>query len=571
MRFAEKCFIFVLLSFLVLTNFEFSNPGMANRVEVIRTRGTIVVNASGGGDFMKIQPAIDAAQVGDTVYVEKGNYNENIEINKSIDLVGEGSEEVLIFKDSWWPVVDITSDDVNISGFSIADGDRGISLSGASNCIITNINFTGNSIGLEIDDWRGNSYDNQITNNIFYDNGDGIYINNNDGNEIIDNNLTHNWNGIHILSSKNTRIASNTCTFNGADGINVWSSNNTEISFNNCSNNGIHGIFLVESDTIEISSNNCLQNIVGIKLNNSYDVLIDRNECNNNYRDGICVSLTDNYTYNSNDNILKDNICNSNSQNGISLQQSENNYIINNTCLENGISLVESDGCYLINNTCTEKWFGIMMDRSRNNYLERNVLVKNGLNIRGDSLSHWNTHSIDTSNVVNGKPLRFLKNTTGETVPVGSGQIILAYCTNMVIENQEFTNVAVGITIAFSSHCVISNNTCNSIGSGFDYVGIQLSHSHDNIVSGNQCNSNQGTIMGSGIELYCSDRNEVIENTCDLNHHYGISIRYSFDNVVSNNTCSRNGADGIFLYSSNNNIIDNNTIISNGEYGITTA
>ena len=140
MRFTRKCFIFVLLSFLLLTNFEFSNPGMTNGVELIRTRGTIVVNASGGGDFTKIQPAIDAANVGDTVYVEKGNYNEHIRIEKSINLIGVSSEEAQISWNTGWSVVDVSNDSVNISGFtikSINNACNGIELWSVSNCTIT--------------------------------------------------------------------------------------------------------------------------------------------------------------------------------------------------------------------------------------------------------------------------------------------------------------------------------------------------------------------------------------------------------------------------------------------------
>ena len=45
---------------------------------------TIIVDPSGGGDFIEIQPAIDAAQNGDTVLVKPGEYviTESIDFNR---------------------------------------------------------------------------------------------------------------------------------------------------------------------------------------------------------------------------------------------------------------------------------------------------------------------------------------------------------------------------------------------------------------------------------------------------------------------------------------------------------
>jgi len=50
----------------------------------------IVVAKDGSGDFTKIQEAIDASSEGARIFVREGTFNENLTINKLIELVGSG-------------------------------------------------------------------------------------------------------------------------------------------------------------------------------------------------------------------------------------------------------------------------------------------------------------------------------------------------------------------------------------------------------------------------------------------------------------------------------------------------
>ena len=50
---------------------------------------TIYVGGNGPGNYSKIQEAINDSSDDDTVYVYNGTYNENVIVNKSIDLIGE--------------------------------------------------------------------------------------------------------------------------------------------------------------------------------------------------------------------------------------------------------------------------------------------------------------------------------------------------------------------------------------------------------------------------------------------------------------------------------------------------
>jgi hypothetical protein len=59
--------------------------------------GTVVVDASGNGDFTEIQPAIHFASSGDTIFVRNGEYRERwIVDNRELFIIGESSEFTII-------------------------------------------------------------------------------------------------------------------------------------------------------------------------------------------------------------------------------------------------------------------------------------------------------------------------------------------------------------------------------------------------------------------------------------------------------------------------------------------
>ncbi len=78
---------------------------------------TLYVGGSGPGNYSKIQDAIDNASYWDTVFVYNGTYYENIEVYKSINLVGENNNKTIIDGSDGGPVVKLSFDKVNISGY----------------------------------------------------------------------------------------------------------------------------------------------------------------------------------------------------------------------------------------------------------------------------------------------------------------------------------------------------------------------------------------------------------------------------------------------------------------------
>ena len=82
-------------------------------------------------DYTTIQEAIDNAAEGDTIYVKKGIYHENIGIAKPISLIGEDRNSTIIDgapSEGYRVPVSIKCDRVNISGFTLRYGYAGIQI-----------------------------------------------------------------------------------------------------------------------------------------------------------------------------------------------------------------------------------------------------------------------------------------------------------------------------------------------------------------------------------------------------------------------------------------------------------
>ncbi len=243
----------------------------------------------------------------------------------------------------------------------------------------------------------------------------------------------------------------------------------------------------------------------GIELNNVQVCSVINNIILNS-RAGI-------YLYWSSVNNIAGNNVSSNNYNGIFLEFNSNyNNIANNTAsnsTSDSIRISSSNYNTIINNIVSDNRYGIHLSNSRNNTLANNTMLDDGIYISGEFLDYWNTHTIDTTNRVNGRPVYYWKNQTGGKVPAGAGQIILANCTNVKIENQNVSNGDVGIQLGFSS-----NNT-------------------------------------------------IINNTASLNNMYGIRLHFSESNTLTNNTAFLNGANGCWFYSSNNNALTSNNMSYN--------
>ncbi|UCE36032.1 MAG: right-handed parallel beta-helix repeat-containing protein [Thermoplasmata archaeon] len=335
----------------------------------------------------------------------------------------------------------------------------------------------------------------------------GIELNNVQNCKFFNNNVSNNYYGMHLYESNWNIITCNDVSSNNEVGIYLEKSNMSTISDNNISNN-YYGIFPYYSKGHNISGNKVYLNEHGI-----FAIISDLND--------IYLNTLYSNSY------------------AIVLSTSNNNNVINN----NISSIVE----------------GLYLYRSQRNLIENNTMIYNGIFIAGYIPEDWNTHIINTTNTINDKPIYYWKNKVGGTVPKGAGEIILANCTNIVVDNQNVSDGSVGIELGFSS-----NNTITEVNSSNNEYGMYIFRSNLNLIDNSTFSSNNEV----GIYLEYSHYNNFTENNISDNGGSGILIYVSRGNTIANITASSNYLAGIYLLEfSNGNILTNNIVSDNG-YGI---
>ncbi len=418
----------------------------------------------------------------------------------------------------------------------LSNGSNGIQLSGSDNNLIANNTILDNSYGV----YFYFSQRNVLLNNTFIEDGIFIYGSLSYWNtHIIDPSNTINgkplyyWKNVTggkipsgsgqvILANCTQVMVENQNVSNGSVGILLGHSSNNIISNNTASSNGWYGIYLDMSDGNTIANNTVSQNGEdGLQLFFSNGNTVD----GNTFSDGTNgIKL-----YSSGSNTILSNNISSNTQDGLALWSSSiGNVLSNNTIFDNiesGIDLRFSYVITISNNTISNNQDGIYIDSASHSTLSGNSMFNDGVYMRGSNLNHWNTHIIDPSNTVNGKPLYYWKNATGGKIPTGSGQVILANCTNVIVENQAISNGSVGILLGHSSNNIISNNTASSNG----WYGIRFDMSVGNTVMNNTLSKNEGGIYFAG-----SHANSIIGNTMS-NNTEGFRLFISNSNTIHHN------------------------------------
>ena len=218
-----------------------------------------------------------------------------------------------------------------------------------------------------------------------------------------------------------------------------------------------------------------------------------------------------------------------------------------------GIYLGGVGHCNITNNIISDNYRGIYFDSSNSNTILDNCFENDGIFIEGEELSHYNTHTIE-GNTVNGKSIYYYKDTSGMKVPEDAGEVILANCTEMTIENIDASNGTVGIELAYTTDSEISNNIISSN----TWCGIYLDCSSGNRITNNTASNNY-----YGIYLYYSSNYNILTNNTANSNRYGIFLQRSSSNTLTNNTANSNHGIGIYLYYSSNNTFTNNTANSN--------
>jgi parallel beta-helix repeat protein len=173
-----------------------------------------------------------------------------------------------------------------------------------------------------------------------------------------------------------------------------------------------------------------------------------------------------------------------------------------------------SDNTLSGNNVTGNSDIGISLDSSSGNVFFRNVIGNNvyNLGVSGFKLSDY-VDSIDTSNLVNGKPVYYYVNQEGLAISPSThpnvGYLGLVNCTNITVEHLVITDNLQGVLLAYTNDSTVTENNLAS-----NTFGIYLEGSSGNTVSGNDVTENSEAVW-----LDSSSDNAIYHNNFMNNLH----------------------------------------------------
>ncbi|MBU1922616.1 right-handed parallel beta-helix repeat-containing protein, partial [Patescibacteria group bacterium] len=274
--------------------------------------------------------------------------------------------------------------------------------------------------------------------------------------------------------------------------------------------------------------------------------------------------------YSSNYNQILRNIANDNRLTGIWIQKSSNNILTQNQADRNGASAT----------AYTNDAYGIFIYDSPQNILTQNIMNDNYMNF---ALFSWNvaylSQTIDQTNLVEGKPVVYLRNATNQVIDSASnaGTVYCIQCQNMTFKDLSFADEFAGVYLHQNQ-----NSTVENISFKNGYLGVYDQYSMGNKVQDSQMeNGYYGVLIvpvggcSTGTCQYSRIENNHISNSdrgIYFNHYYvtlygnyleknkvGV-FAYGSNALIRNNTFTGNDLGIQFRFFDNNRMYNNNFI-----------
>jgi len=209
-----------------------------------------------------------------------------------------------------------------------------------------------------------------------------------------------------------------------------------------------------------------------------------------------------------------------------------NNVVKNNIF---GIYLRQCSTISFADNLIEHNQHGIWFVHLRQCYMRRNNFMSNSFNFEPEvididyyALEEY-VHDIDMSNSVDGKPIYYIVNEQDIEVPSNAGFVAIVNSSQIVAENLNLRNNAMGVFLVNTNDSLIRN--------------VRVGDSEN-----------------AGIALTHSERNLILNNVID-NCSWGIvPWEWTVDNTISNNTLRGNDFFGVVLHGSEcirNRVSDN--------------
>jgi len=246
-----------------------------------------VGNINTGKAYTSIRAAVDDPLTVDdqTIQVLTGNYNENIVVNKRLNIMAVPGNKVIIrntlvnepiftvtadgsgstiqgltlnfYFDRFGDHADLSpyalflyqADYCTINGNAISTnenlGNSGIYLSNSGNNEILGNTVTNCGNGIDI---VNTSNLNTVSGNNISGNGNGVKIGSSSKNTITQNNITNNQHGISLTNTYHDVISENTVLNSAKNGVYLRLSDSDFVKFNRITGSGEHGLFAIESN-----------------------------------------------------------------------------------------------------------------------------------------------------------------------------------------------------------------------------------------------------------------------------------------------------------------------------------
>jgi len=257
-------------------------------------------------DFPTITAAVTNAAQGDTIFVKKGTYHENLRIDKSIQLIGEDRDTTILdgnlSASTGFPLtlagykvpLTITQDNVTIEDFTLRDSYAGIQLSG-NYCKISGNRITNVQYGIVLSSVSGNSITGNVIDSV-KTNGYGIEVSHASDNNVKRNQIISASIGIAIIDqllspssvifSENNNVSENNIADSKEYAIMLQFTSNNILIGNNISNSEI-GTSIYVANNNNFYHNNFIDNTEQVSANEWYATQwgysVSTNTWNENY------------------------------------------------------------------------------------------------------------------------------------------------------------------------------------------------------------------------------------------------------------------------------------------------
>jgi len=451
-------------------------------------------------EYTSIQQAITNAKPDDVIIVSYGLYNEHIVVDKRLNIMGLEMPEINGQEAFGENTVTLAAEGITFNGFSVTGGGSsaaGIGIT-ADNVEVRNCTVTSNKgTGIEVNNVNGAI----IHDSVIRDNVEGSSL------------------GIYLYSSTNCLLQDNTLVNNNVYNLELNASSHNIIHNNTFSSAGWHGVAISDSSQYNILSGNIVEETNyghGIYIDTSDNNILRENTIRNNSPDsssyaGMCTDAVLNLTF-------EDNILSGNNRHGIYLYDCDNSFFSNNTITGTinpeyaddsaGFYLYSSHWNTLENNTITENEHrGLFLQDSRYNTLKDNIISGNPYNfgVTVYSYTPYFINYIDTSNLVDGKPIIYLLNELNPSIngTSNAGAVYCINCEGATVEGLTLSNNSYGVVFSNSVNSTIENNTVLSC-----VEGIYLIEAENNTITNNYVSSS----LDYGIRVKNSNSNSIYLN-----------------------------------------------------------